>query len=186
MQVPSLHFNPQVPGATARVILRRVGDRQIFVRPPVGPIRATPAMLAARRDFKDAVSYCRAVFQNQARRAAFEAKAAAAGAQVFATIMSEFAKNPVLREVNLDGYRGRSGDVIAVRTRTDLSLANVHVRLRQADDTVIEEGDAVLANGEYRYTATQAAPAGAAGFAEVTVRDTDGVEVKRRVPLTVR
>jgi len=57
------------------------------------------------------------------------------------------------------------------------------VRLRRADATVVEEGDAVLASGEYRYTATQDAPAGASLFADVTVRDTDGLEVKRSVAL---
>jgi len=67
----------------------------------------------------------------------------------------------------------------------DLALATVHVRVRRADDTVVEEGDAVLAAGEYRYTATQDVPAGAALFADVTVRDTDGLEVKRSVTLTV-
>ena len=183
--MPSLHYNPHVPGELARVILRRVGDRQIYVRPPAGPIKATAAMLAARRDFKEAVGYCTAVFRNPTRRAPFEARAAATGTQVFATIMAEFAKNPLIRDVKTEGYHGHTGDLLVVLARMDLNLASVHVKIRRADATVIEEGDAVLVSGEYHYTATQAAPAGADVFADATVRDTDGLEVKRSVPLNV-
>ena len=83
----------------------------------------------------------------------------------------------IVKILKNDGDSVQSGDVIAVLTRTDLSLATVHVKVRRPDDTTVEEGDAVLASGEYRYTATQDVPAGTALFAEVMVRDTDGLEV---------
>jgi hypothetical protein len=182
----SIHYNPHIPGELGRVILRRVGDRQVYVKPSLGSTKPpSEGQLALRRDFTEAAAYSTAVFRNPARRAPFEATAAATGTQVFATIMAEFLKNPVIRDVKIDGYHGHTGDIIAVATRTDLNLATVHVKLRRPDDTVVEEGDAVLASGEYRYTATQVVPAGTALFADVTVRDTDGLEVKRSVPLAV-
>jgi hypothetical protein len=184
--MPSLHYNPHVPGELARVILRRYGKRQIYAKPPSPSSRPmTEGMLAVRQVFTEGAAYSRAILQNPTRRAPFEAKAAAAGTQVFATIMKDFLSKPVIRAVKTDGYHGHTGDVIAVLARADLNLASVHVRLRQPDDTVIEEGDAVLASGEYRYTATHDAPAGADVFADVTVRDTDGLEVKRSVTITV-
>ncbi len=183
--MPSLHYNPHVPGELARVILRRVGSRQVYVKPRTSLPKPTGPMLAQRQVFTEACAYSTGVFRNPARRAPFEAKAAATGTQVFATIMSEFLQNPVIRDVKTDGYHGHTGDMLGVLTRTGLNLAAVHVVLRRADDTVIEEGDAVLAAGEYRYTATQDVPAGTDLFADVTVRDTDGLEVKRSVPLRV-
>jgi hypothetical protein len=182
--MPSLHYNPHVPGELARVILRRVGNRQVYVKPRMALPKPTEAMLGQRQVFTEACAYSTGVFRNPTRRAPFEAKAAATGTQVYATIMKEFLKNPVIRDVKLDGYHGHAGDVLVVQARTDLSLA-VHVMLRRPDDTMVEEGDAVLTAGEYRYTATQVVPAGTALFADVTVSDPDDLSVKRSVPLTV-
>ena len=181
----SIHYNPHVPGELGRVILRRVGDKQIYVRPSVGPRRTTDPMLEARQAFTEAAAYSKAVFRNPVRRAPFEATAAATGARVYTTIMTDFLTKPIIRDVKTDGYHGHTGDVLAVLARADLALASVHVVLRRADDNVVEEGDAMLAAGEYRYTATQDVPAGTALFADVTVRDTDGLEVKRSVLLAV-
>jgi len=181
----SIHYNPHVPGELGRVILRRVGDRQIYVKPRVSEPKPTEGMLEVRRVFTEAAAYSKGVFRIPARREPFEVIAAAAGLKVYPTIMTDFLTKPVIRDVKTDGYHGHTGDVIAVLARADLALAAVHVRLRKPDDTVLEEGDAVLASGEYRYTATHDAPAGADVFADVTVRDTDGLEVKRSVTITV-
>jgi hypothetical protein len=182
--MPSIDFNPLLP-RFGRVVLRRVGDRMVFTRPPQrsGPVSRTTALQAQR--FREAAAYSKGIFGVPARRAPYESVAEKNQQPVFATIMAEFLKNPVIRDVKTDGYHGHTGDVIAVLARVDLNLATVHVRLRKPDDTVLEEGDAVLASGEYRYTATHDAPAGADVFADVTVRDTDGLEVKRSVPVTV-
>ena len=180
----SIDFNPLLP-RFGRVVLRRVGDRMVFSRPPVrrGPL--SPALVQQTGRFREAATYSKGIFGVPERRAPYEADAEKNGQQVYATIMAEFLKNPVIRDVKIDGYHGHTGDVIAVLVRTDLNLATVHVRLRKPDDTMVEEGDAVLAAGEYRYTATQDVPAGAALFADVTVRDTDGLEVTRSVSLAV-
>ena len=175
-----------MPGELARVILRRYGKRQIYAKPRA-PSSRPPAesMLATRRIFTEAAAYSTGVFRNPARRAPFEARVAAAGAQVYPTIATEFLKNPIIREVKIEGYHGHTGDMLAVLACTDLSLAAVHGVLRRGDDTVVEEGDVVLASGEFRYTTTRDVPAGANLFAEVTVCDTDGLEVKHSVPLPV-
>ena len=184
--MPSLHYNPHALGELARVILRRYGKRQIYAKPPVSSSRPpTEGMLAVRRVFTEGAAYSTAILRNPTRRAPFEAKAAATGTQGYATIMKEFLTNPVIRDVKIDGYHGRTGDVLAVLARPDPNLATVHVRLRQPHDNVLEEGNAVLAAGEYRYTATQDVPAGTDLFADVTVRDTDGLEVTRSVSLAV-
>jgi hypothetical protein len=182
--MPSIDFNPLAP-RFGRVVLRRYGNRMVFSRPPTRNGTLSPAVVRQNLRFREAAAYSKGIFGVPARRAPYEAAAEEQHQPVFATIMAEFAKNPVIRDVKTDGYHGHTGDVIAVLARADLNLATVHVRLRKPDDTVLEEGDAVLASGEYRYTAIHDAPAGADVFADVTVRDTDGLEVKRSVQVTV-
>ena len=179
-----IDFNPLVP-RFGRVVVRRRGDRLFFSRPPVRRRPLSPTTVQQALRFREAVTYAKGIFALPARRVPYEAAAEKKQQAVFATIMSDFIKNPVIRDVKTDDYHGHTGDALAVLTRSDLALATVHVKLRRADATVVEEGDAVLAAGEYRYTATQDAPAGTALFAEVTVRDTDGLEVTRSVPLGV-
>jgi hypothetical protein len=179
--MPSIDFNPLLPGF-GRVHLRRLGDRVIFTRPPVrGPLSAVTAAQVLR--FREGAAYAKAILRVPARRAPYDAAAKERNQRVYPAIMAELLKNPVIREVKVDGYRGRRGDVVAVLTRADLNIAAVHVRLRRRDNTTAEEGDAVFVAGEYRYTAAQAVPRSTALFVEVTVRDTDGLEVKRSVPL---
>ena len=74
--MPSLHYNPHAPGELARIILRRVGDRQVYVKPRVSPVKPTGPMLAARQEFREATAYSTGVFRNPARRAPFAARAA--------------------------------------------------------------------------------------------------------------
>ena len=181
--MPSIDFNPLAP-RFGRVVLRRVGDRMFFSRPPTrsGPVSPASAQHALR--FREASAYAKGILGVPERRAAYEAAAEKNHQSVYITIMTGFLKNPIIRDVKIDGYHGHAGDVLVVQARTDLSLA-VHVMLRRPDDTMVEEGDAVLTAGEYRYTATQVVPAGTALFADVTVSDPDDLAVKRTVPLTV-
>jgi hypothetical protein len=180
----SIDFNPLVP-RFGRVVLRRVGDRMIFTRPAVRSGAVPPAIARQAQRFREAAAYSKGILDLPARRQPYEVAAEKSGQRVFPTIMTDFLTKPIIRDVKIDGYHGHIGDVIAVLARADLNLATVHVRLRKPDDTVVEEGDAVLASAEYRYTATQNVPAGTDVFADVTVRDTDGLEVKRSVPVTV-
>ena len=182
--MPSIDFNPLVP-RFGRVVLRCHGDRMFFSRPPQRSGPLSPAVAQQTLRFREAAAYAKGILDVPARRAYYEPIAEENQQSVYITIMSDFLKKPVIRDVKTDGYHGHTGDVIAVLARTDLNLAAVHVALRRDDDTVLEEGDAVLASGEYRYTATQDVPAGTSLFADVTVRDTDGLEVTRSVSLAV-
>lgn len=184
--MPSIYFNPHEPGALGRVVLRRVGDRVIFSRPPIDrrPSNA-PSALAARLRFNEAATYSKGVVDNPVRRAPYDAVAAEKKQPVFSVIMTDFLKSPVIQTVDTGGYHGQVGDALVVTARTDLPLAGLTVTLRRLDGTEVESGAATLTAGKWRYLATQAVPAGGALVLVVTVIDADGIEVSRTLPVIV-
>ena len=185
--MPSIHFDPHIPGEMARVVLRRVGNRQVFTKPPARSTKPpTAKALAARVAFTEAAAYSVAIFRHPERRAPYVELAASRNQQVFPTIMTDFLAKPLIRSVDLGGYHGQVGDAIVVRTRDDIVIAEVQVALRRADDAAIESGNAVVQADGFRYVATKAVPDDAVVFIDLTVRDADNLEVKRTVSLTVQ
>lgn len=184
----SIYYNPKTPGQLGRVILRRIGNKVFYARGPVmRGVPLSPAQAAHRLRFKEATAYARAIFGHPARLAPYQAAADARGpgTNVFSGIVGEFLKNPLLRAVETGNYHGQVGDPIAIRVREDIAMSEVLVSLRRADYTPIENGAAVLDNGAFRYVATQAVPLGTEVVADVTLRDSDDLELKRSVTFVV-
>src|ERR1043166_4721300 len=103
--MPSIDFNPLAP-RFGRVVLRRHGDRMFFSRPPVRSGPPSPALVHQNLRFREAVAYSKGIFGVPERRAPYEAAAEKTRQPVFATIMTGFLKNPIIRDVKLDGYHG--------------------------------------------------------------------------------
>jgi hypothetical protein len=184
--MPSIYFNPHEPGALGRVVLRRVGDKVVFSRPPIDrrPSNA-PNALAARLRFNEAATYSKGIVDSPTRRAPYDAVAADKKQPVFSVIMTDFLRSPVIQSVDTSGYHGQVGDALVVAARTDLPLVGVTMTLRRLDGTEVESGAATLTAGKWRYLATQEVPAGAALTLVVTVTDADGIELTRTLPVIV-
>jgi hypothetical protein len=184
----SIYFNPHLPAERGRVILRRYGHRQIYVAAPIRTnTPPTPAMLARRAKFTECCRYAGGVFRHPQRRLAFVDLAKAKGVPLYNAILTEFLKNPVIREVQLGGYHGNVGDPVVVFHRSDLAIVEVRLVVRRSDTgMLVEEGVAALAeDGGWRYVATQAVPAGTALSITLTLTDEDEIQVTRTVPLVV-
>jgi hypothetical protein len=185
----TMKFNPLVDQARGRyghIVLRQMRGKTILAYPPkeqTGP--AAPAQVHRRELFREAAAYSKGVFRNPVRVAPYAAAPEAQERGVFATIMTDFLKSPVIRSMSTAGYHGHVGNTVVLRTRMDLPPLTVTVSLRSEDSVDIESGEALLTAGEWRYVATQAVPAGTPLTLEVTVADADSIEVKRSVPLVV-
>jgi hypothetical protein len=184
--MPSLHYNPHIPGEFARVILRKIGTKQFYVKPSQRSSKPpSEKTLAVRQRFSDASAYSKAIFQHPERRVRYVTLAKDAGTGLYATIMADILRNPVINVLDTD-YHGVVGNPIVMLARGDLTITEVRVVLRRPDGMPIESGYAA-AYGErrFQYVATQAVPVGTAIVLELSARDTDDLEFRRMENLTV-
>jgi hypothetical protein len=87
----------------------------------------------------------------------------------------------VVERVELSGYRGQPGGVIAVIATDDLEVVSVGVAIHTQSGGVVERGAAAKTHGVWRYAATATAPAGEPLTIVVTATDRPGHEGSRTV-----
>jgi hypothetical protein len=91
--------------------------------------------------------------------------------------MGDYMKKPVIKPLDLSGYKGRVGDVIGIRAIDDLGFANLQLEIVAQDGTHIESGQAVEEgerSGKWIYTATAQVALGSGVFLEVKGTDHAG------------
>jgi len=104
-------------------------------------------------------------------------KAKAKGQPVFSVTIADFYNAPVVSEIDLSGYTGRSGEAIRIVATDDFEVASVGVRITNTNNAVVEEGPAARdgQNGsDWTYQSRTALPAGETVSIEVTATDRPG------------
>lgn len=165
----------QIRGQVGDLVFKRYGDKVILSRKPDTEGRqVTEGQSAARGRFREASVYGKLVMADAESKGVYEKAAAAKGQPVFSLIMADFLNAPSVDEVDLSGYRGQIGDLIAIRAHDDFQVVGVHVLIERQDGQVIEQGDASETGGRWHYTATQAVPTGTTVRITVTAKDRPG------------
>jgi hypothetical protein len=166
-------------------VYRNTGDGIVVSKRPRRTAAASEAQIAVQRKFKAASAYAKRAMNDPALAARYAAGAASVGQRPFARAVADFLKSPVVEAINAAGYHGAAGDVILVRATDDFEVTGVTVAIRDAANAVLEQGVAVLVDGEWRYTATTAIAAGTAVTIEAVAKDRPGHEGSLQVPLAV-
>ncbi len=149
--------------------------------------RTTPPSAAevdVRQRFSAAAAYAKALLNDPVQRPRYVAAAKTKLLPVFALAMSDFLKPPVVQGIDIGGYRGVIGDVIKVSAFHVFEVLGVKVTIRDAAGVLLEQGAAVLTEGQWRYTATIAIAVGVAFTAEAVATDRPGHTGSLTVPLT--
>jgi len=145
----------------------------------------SPAQQAFREQFIAAAAYAKAAIVDPVLGPRYAAAAEAAGQQPYPLAVADFLKKPVVEAIDPSAYHGVIGDVIAVRAVDDFEVTGVAVAIRDGTDTVLEQGAAVLVNGQWHYTATTAIAAGTAVTIAAMASDQPGHTGSRERPLVV-
>lgn len=84
------------------------------------------------------------------------AAAAKPGQSAYNVAVADFFRAPDIEEVDLTAYGGQVGDVIRIKATDDFKVQQVSVRIKNADASLIEEGQAVADpdGRSWIYTAT--------------------------------
>lgn len=167
-------------------VYRKTGSGQVVGKRPV-PTAAEPsaAQLAAQEQFRAAAAYAKAAAADAVLGPRYAAAAKEAGKQPYAFAFADFFRPPVVEGIDLAEYHGAIGGVIKVRAVDDFEVAGVKVAIRDAANSVLEQGAAVLVNGQWHYTATVLVPAGTEIAIEAVATDRPGHTGTRVVTLTV-
>ncbi|MDF2551503.1 MAG: hypothetical protein K0R77_778 [Chryseobacterium sp.] len=105
--------------------------------------------------FQKAVLYAKAVLNDPVKKQLYEAKADhSIGMSTYNVAVADLLNAPDIEEINLSGYTGNSGDLIKIVATDDFGVVSVHVKIENADGTLVEEGAAVNNGAEWIYTAT--------------------------------
>jgi len=149
-----------ISGAIDNWVYRRRAGRMVIGRRPMFTDPRTPAQLATREQFRQAASYARAAGADPTLRAFYDGLARTRQQPVFSLMLTDYLKPPVVDEIVLTDYHGQVDDRIVIRASDDVGVTGVMVKLQAADDSVLEEGAAVLEGGAWVYRGTTAPPAG--------------------------
>jgi hypothetical protein len=69
-------------------------------------------------------------------------KAKGSGVSAYYIAIADWFEGPKVREINLDDWTGESGQIIRVKARDNVKVARVSVIIRNAQDEVVEMGEA--------------------------------------------
>ena len=185
----NVHLNPimeRIRGKIGELVFRRFENRTIIARNAdrSGHV-PTAGQMAVRERFRAAARYTRHVMTDPARRARYALLAARRGTPLRVVIMADYLNPPVVDAISVADYHGFIGDPVVVRATDDVAVSGVTVTLRDAEDAVIEQGPATLADDRWTYRATVAVPAGQAVMVIATARDGAEQEATKILPLVV-
>ena len=136
----------------------------------------TANQVAQQDKFRLAALYGRTAMADSATKQIYTDASETRGVPVFALMVADFLNAPVVDNIDLSRYTGKTGDTLKVRASDDFEVSGVHVAIRATDGTVIEQGAAVKDTSTllWTYTATTNLSQGQAVSIEVSATDRPG------------
>jgi hypothetical protein len=157
-----------IRGGIDNWVYRRTRDGNILGRRPINTRPPTAAQLGVREQFRLAAAYGRSVLADETLAGRYNTAARARGMLTFPFAIRDYLNPPEVLSIDTTEYAKAIGNAIRVRATDDLEVTGVRISIQDADDDVLEEGAAVLMDGQWRYTTTTAAPTAASVKAVAT------------------
>lgn len=161
-------------GAIDRWVYKQVRGRTVVYALPETTTEPTEGQLAARERFRRAAGYATKTSGNPALVAPYKAIAEVRNVPVREVMMIDFFRPPVVETIDLSGFTGVAGSPIKVLAKDDCGVMSVAVEIRAEDDTLLEQGAAVLVDTDWVYATTQVHPAGTPVTITATAVDRPG------------
>jgi len=136
------------------IFSQRYGKTIVSVPPRHKP-EQTEKQKAQRLKFRAAMTYAKAALQNTEIKAAYTA-AAKEGQNALNVAVADMMNAPVIHEINLANYYGKTGDTIIIKATDDFMVAAITIEIHDNDGSLIEGGKATAneTGTEWTYTAT--------------------------------
>jgi hypothetical protein len=173
----------RLSGAIGDLVFARLKNGKVIVRRrPVRKTEKKSGEIANQEAFVEAVAYAKAVWNSQpVPKAKYQTAAQQQGRQGFHLAKADFRLPPKIGDVDLAGYHGRPGDMIRVVATDDFTVKEVLLVLRRLNGELIEQGAAVLEEGNWKYTVQTQVPGDETITVEAIAVDYPGHTGRKRV-----
>jgi hypothetical protein len=180
----NINENLLVRGARGNVgkqfVYRKHGKNTHIVRMPAinKNAVATADQIERRELFASAVLYAQGAVASADLKKEYQKKASP-GKSAYNMAFRDYLKAPVVKKINAANYNGTPGSTIVVHAKDDFRVAEVKVRIFNAEGVLLEEGNAVLNPvklEQWIYTATQSNASLAGSMISATAIDVPGNE----------
>lgn len=154
--------NIVMQGASGRIgrnlVFRQRGDQTIIAKTPrIAADRVmTAKQVAVQYKFYDATQYAKSVMLDDDLKAEYKSKANV-NQSAYNVAFKDYFTDPEVRRVDDRAYGGEVGDKISFHVKDIMVLRSLNVEILDAQDVIIESGEAVLkdkSDSEWVYTAT--------------------------------
>lgn len=157
-----------------QIVFRTVNGKTIAAAPPGEAGEPTQAQSAIRDRFYRATQYAKNAVKDAVLKLLYESKAAD-GKSPYNVVVADYFNAPIIQQIDTADYSGAVGDTISILASDDVEIKSVFVEIREADNSLLETGEAVrLSSGSFRYTATTVNAAVSGGKVVVRVSDHPG------------
>ena len=185
-------FNPfleALRGSFGDVVFRRFGQ-QVYLshKPDMSGIRPSPAQLAHRERFRQAMLYAHRALSDPLTAAPYRHAVRQPNQRASALALADFMHAPVIDAVDLSDYSGRPGDPIVVHAHDDFEVLLVQVSLSDASGAQLETAPAAeqpAGSGRWVYTAHCPLAPGTRVRATASASDRPGNRVEHSVEKTL-
>ena len=140
--------NPLLKGASGMlgdvIVFRESRGSLIMSNRPKKRENPSVHQLAVKSRFMQAVQYAKGQMLIPEAKAEYETGVTNKMISAYGVAVADFLKGPDVHGVDASEYRGGIGDLILVNAVDNFKVTDVQVEIRSADDTLIEQGEAVL------------------------------------------
>ena len=127
-----------------QIVFKQHGKDTIITRMPVFPKKKPTKKQQKRRDiFGEAVAYAKKAVKDPILKREYQEKAGA-NRTAYHTALSDFMNAPVIENIDVTNYNGKTGSTITIKATDDFRVAEVTVSILNSSDVLIEEGNAIL------------------------------------------
>ena len=150
----------------------KTGRTIVAVKPTFGSDRTfNPTQLAHQEAFRNAIAYAKSAKSEPV----YASKAQGTTMSAFNAAVADWFIQPQVLEIDASGWNGQIGQMIRVKAQDDTQVAKVMVVISDENGGVLEQGQAVQADGLWwAYTSTMAVSAGASPRIVATAQDLPG------------
>lgn len=159
------------------IVFRQVGNRTLFAKRPRKRTSLTANQEVQQSRFRDAVFYAKTVLLDAAMKTMYENLAKQFNLRsAYNAAVTDFLKEPKVAFVYTDNYKGEVGNVLFITTVDDFKIKTLTVTLMRADNSIIETGEAIAEQGQWKYVTTQVNAAIAGTKLTILAKDRPGKE----------
>lgn len=138
------------------LVYRQRGGKTIVSKTPTKTAKMTDKQLAHAQKFKAASTYAKNALLDPTLKDLYTAEAKKRNiANAYNMALADYLKSPVINNIDHSGYTGgTTGEKIITEVEDNFKVIKVSVKIVAKDKSTLEEGEATLSNGKWKYATT--------------------------------